>query len=373
MMMVIDADAHVEESPATFSDKYLDPAFRDRRPQVVRSDGRLYWRVEDQIYPRLVGRACHNMGTPTNYQGEKSFYSAAKPETVESMEISDPKARLKDMDAEELAVQVLYPSFFLVHPLVADPTLGAALCSSYNRWLADVTGSSDRLQWAAVVDLENVTAAVYEVRQAKKLGAVSVMILGTVGERLLDHTSLFPFYEAVAEEDLTLAVHVGWSCPPLSNLYDHLYPSTVIPFLIPVLMGFTSLLSGGVLDLIPSLRVVFLEAGCLWVHFLLDRMEHRFAFTTRFGKSIPETAPRAACSPLEYMRRGNLYISTEVEDPLLPQVLNLVGEDQLIFGSDMPHGDRERFAVRTFQSRKDIGESAKEKILETNARRLYRI
>ena len=37
MMMVIDADAHVEESPATFSDKYLDPAFRDRKPQVVRS------------------------------------------------------------------------------------------------------------------------------------------------------------------------------------------------------------------------------------------------------------------------------------------------------------------------------------------------
>ena len=73
------------------------------------------------------------------------------------------------------------------------------------------------------------------------------------------------------------------------------------------------------------------------------------------------------------MRRGNLYISTEVEDPLLPQVLNLLGEDQIIFGSDMPHGDRERFTVRTLRNRKDIEKSAKEKILETNARRLYRI
>ncbi len=372
-MMVIDADAHVQECLATFSDKYLDPAFRSRKPEVVRSDGRLYWRVEDQIYPRLVGRACHVMGTPTNYQGEKSFSAAALPETIESIEISDPKARLRDMDAEELAVQVIYPSFFLVHPLVADPALGAALCSSYNRWLADVTGATDRLHWAAVVDLDNVAAAVNEVRQAKKLGAVSVMVLGTVGDRLLDHPSLFPFYEAVAEEDLTLAVHVGWSCPPLSNLYDHLYSSTVIPFLIPVLMGFTGLLSGGVLDRFPGLRVAFLEAGCLWVHFLLDRLEHRFAFTKRFGKSIPETAPRAACPPLEYMRRGNLYVGIEVEDPLLPQVLDLVGEDQLIFASDMPHGDRERFTARTLRDRKDIGESAKEKILEINARRLYRI
>ena len=63
-MIVIDADAHVEESPATFSDSYLDPAFRKRRPEVVNSEGRLYWRVEDQIYPRLFGRGCHNMGTP---------------------------------------------------------------------------------------------------------------------------------------------------------------------------------------------------------------------------------------------------------------------------------------------------------------------
>ena len=372
-MVVIDADAHVEESQTTFSDKYLDPAFRARRPRVVRSEGRLYWRVEDQIYPRLFGPACHNMGTPAHYEGERSFYSAAKPESLESIEISDPDARLRDMDTEELGVQVIYPSFFLVHPLVADPELGSALCSSYNRWLADTIGSVDRLHWAALVDLDNVPAAVKEVREAKRLGAVSVMILGTAGERLLDHASFLPFYEVLEEEDLALAVHVGWSCPPLSNLYDHLYPATIIPFLVPILMGFTSMITGGVLDRFPNLRVAFLEAGCLWVHFLMDRLEHRFAFTTRFGKSLPELAPRAQCSALEYMRRGNLYLSTEVEDSLLPQVVDLVGADQILFGSDMPHGDRDRFAVREFRARKDLSEAAKEQILEANPRRLYKL
>ncbi|MDE0214041.1 MAG: hypothetical protein OXN22_08200, partial [Deltaproteobacteria bacterium] len=127
-MIVIDADAHVEESPATFADAYLDPAFRKRRPQVVNSEGRLYWRVEDQIYPRLFGRGCHNMGTPAHYEGQRSFYTASKPESIESIEISSPDARLKDMADEDLGVQVIYPSFFLVHPLVDDPNLGAALC-----------------------------------------------------------------------------------------------------------------------------------------------------------------------------------------------------------------------------------------------------
>ena len=151
-MIVIDADAHVEESPATFSDAYLDPAFRKRRPQVVNSEGRLYWRVEDQIYPRLFGRGCHNMGTPAHHEGQRSFYTASKPESIESIEISHPEARLKDMADEDLGVQVIYPSFFLVHPLVDDPGLGAALCGSYNRWLADTTGSTDQLHWAAVVE-----------------------------------------------------------------------------------------------------------------------------------------------------------------------------------------------------------------------------
>ena len=87
---------------------------------------------------------------------------------------------------------------------------------------------------------------------------------------------LLPFYEAVASEDLPLAVHVGWACPSLNNLYTHIYPSGVIPFLMPVLMGMVSMMSGGIFDRFPNLRVVYLEAGCLWVHFILERLHHRF-------------------------------------------------------------------------------------------------
>ena len=42
------------------------------------------------------------------------------------------------------------------------------------------------------------------------------MILGTAGDRLLDHETLLPFYEAVSEAELALAVHVGWACPSLT-------------------------------------------------------------------------------------------------------------------------------------------------------------
>src|SRR5207245_3884525 len=218
------------------------------------------------------------------------------------------------------------------------PALATALSSAYNRWMADAVGASDRLRWSAVVNLDEPGAAVRQVREAKRLGAVAVMVLGTAGDRLLDDPALLPFFEVVAQEERTLSVHVGWACPSLSNLYADLYTSTVIPVRPPVLMGFASVLGSGILDRFPTLRVAFLEAGCEWLHFMVHRLEHRFHFARSMAKIIPQTAPRAARPPREYLRGGNLYLSTEVDDTLLPQVIELVGEDHIIFGSDVPHG-----------------------------------
>jgi predicted TIM-barrel fold metal-dependent hydrolase len=74
---------------------------------------------------------------------------------------------------------------------------------------------------------------------------------------------------------------------------------------------------------------------------------------------------------MEYIKRGNLYFSAELEDSLLPHVLELVGETQIVMGTDMPHGDRERFAARELQQRNDITAAAKTNILEHNPARLY--
>jgi hypothetical protein len=41
-MRVIDAEGHVEESPVTFSDEYLDPAFHSQQPRVIEINGMVY-------------------------------------------------------------------------------------------------------------------------------------------------------------------------------------------------------------------------------------------------------------------------------------------------------------------------------------------
>src|SRR6266478_7928704 len=116
-LVVIDADGHVEEHDLTFSDKYLDPAFRAQRPQVVATDGLAYWMIEEQLFPRRLGRGCHNLGTPASFNGQPSPHAKKKVDTIPSMELSDIAERLRLMDEEDIAVQVVYPTLFLAYPL----------------------------------------------------------------------------------------------------------------------------------------------------------------------------------------------------------------------------------------------------------------
>jgi predicted TIM-barrel fold metal-dependent hydrolase len=117
---------------------------------------------------------------------------------------------------------------------------------------------------------------------------------------------------------------------------------------------------------------VFLEAGCQWVPFIIERMHHRYKNQgSTLRTFLPQTAPVQKLPVMDYIKRGTIYFSTEVEDEILPDVLHLVGEGQVIFGSDMPHGDRERCAARMLQERSDVSESAKASILEKNPARLY--
>ncbi len=368
-MPVIDADGHVEESPATFADDFLDPAYRDRRPAVVTSGDRAFWMVDDRLIPKLQGRAPNVMGTPTGHGTVLREISARKTESVESLELRGTASRRADIEQEDIDVQVIYPTLFLAGSLSADPLLSQALCRSYNRWIARTCAEDlEHFKWVASIDLADVPSALLALREARaQPGLVGVMLLGTVGDRMLDAREFEPFWATAAGMDLPVAVHVGWPCPALNNLYDNLFNSQVSPFVMTVFMALVNLVNSGLFDRHPTLRVVFLEAGSEWMPYWLGRMQHYYEIAER----VPQIDYRAREAPWTYLKRGNLYVSCEVGEPMLPQVLAQLGDDCVVYASDIPHADRERFSVRALRARADIGDASREKILWANARRLY--
>ncbi|MBI2369263.1 MAG: amidohydrolase family protein, partial [Deltaproteobacteria bacterium] len=304
---VIDADAHVEECEETFSEPFLEKPCWGRRPRVVGSNGRAFWLIEDQLFPKLQGKGCHILGTPNAHANVRTEISALKPETIESMEMRDVEQRLRDMKKEGIALQVIYPTLFLGPRLSGDLSLLAALYRAYNSWIARRCAERpDQFKWVAIVPLQDVGEAVREVQRAQGLGAVGVMIPGTADDRLLNEPAFLPFFEACSHLDLPIAIHVSWSCPSLNNLYADLFSSVNVPFVFPLLAAFVAIVGGGILDRFPSLRLAFLEAGCEWVPFWVDRMEHFYEFA---AERVPRALPPAGRKPSEYLRGGQIYVS----------------------------------------------------------------
>jgi predicted TIM-barrel fold metal-dependent hydrolase len=383
MLQAWDADGHVFESEVTFSDKYLEPAFRHRRPVVVEMDtsGTLGWAIDSRLSPTTTGPN-QSFGGPPTKGGVPSLRTRTMMQAnpLESIEFRSAAARLQQMDRENLAVMVNYPTMFLTWPLTYSPALAAALCRAYNDWIADISSRApDRLKWVTVVDPQDPIEAAREIERTKQMGSVGVMLLGMVGDKHVDHPSLEPIWATAAEAELPMGIHVGFCCPPLGNLYTTTSGNSVVPFGFVVLMAFERIMSSGLLDRYPNLRVAFLEAGCQWVPFMVDRIAERSGLPgTRLEGTITLGRPESngflsQHPPKEYIRRGQVYFGFEVDDELLPFMVREYGPECLLYASDIPHSDRHLNSVDHLLGREDLSAEAKRKLLVENTARYYRL
>ncbi|HEY7321839.1 MAG TPA: amidohydrolase family protein [Candidatus Binatia bacterium] len=356
--MIIDADAHVEESQAMFD--RLDKEFRDRRPLPVRFDNdtvfgkyNAVWLIEGETYPKLIGKGGTIFRTPTLMEA-----ASLKRETIGAQEMTDIGARLKDMDKVKIDTQVVFPSLFLT-TTAQDLRLEAALLRAYNSFLGECSAASKgRIRFAALVPIRDVEASIKEIKRAAKIGAAAVMLHGMAWDKLLGDESLFPFYEEAANLNLPICVHLGWGCPAMTDIFDA--STNFYSAILPVTMGFHSILTSNAFEKISNLRIGFLEAGCGWVPYVARQVRRDNA------------RRREARDPIEYFQAGRLFVTCEADEDI-NGVAQVIGEDSFVLGSDYPHGDpsRQEDMVTEFRERNDLSSRLVEKMLSDNPRRLY--
>ena len=380
MLKAWDADGHVMESEATFGEPYWDLEPAHRRPVVVESDhsGTLSWVIDSRLFPVRTG-PYQSAGSPLSKDGApwrapNSSLMALRREhdTVESAEFRSAAIRLEQLDRENIDVQINYPTMFLSYPITYDPRLGTALTRSYNNWIADVCSQApDRLKWVTAIDPQAPEEAAKEVYRTAEMGSVGVMILGMTGDIRVDDPQLEGVWAAAAETNLSVGVHVGHSFRALGQVSDTHHDKTVLPFWLTLMFGFQRVIAKGIADKYPDLRIAFLEGGCAWVPGLVDRIaEHCGLPGSRGGPSF-RTGYLAEHYPQEYIKRGQIYFGFEVDEGVLPYVLEEFGDECWLYASDIPHRDRLYDAVRIFQERTDIGEETKRKLLIDNTARFY--
>jgi predicted TIM-barrel fold metal-dependent hydrolase len=265
---------------------------------------------------------------------------------------------------------VLYPSFGLCAPSIEDREFAVGFARLYNEWLADYCKPSrGRLRGVAVTPIEHGEIAIEIMREAKKLGLVATMLPPALKTRNLDHPDLDPFYSAASDLDMPLGIHgaPGIHLPKIGvDRFTNYIQVHCISFPFDQMTAMTAMVSGGVFDRHPRLRVAFLEAGVGWVPYFIDRMHEHFE---KRGDWIPNGWQR---DPRNYLEAGNIWVSCEPEEPILPGVIDVLGDAFILYASDYPHWDGDwPESTKHLRSRSDISDQARLRIGGENAIRFY--
>jgi predicted TIM-barrel fold metal-dependent hydrolase len=137
---------------------------------------------------------------------------------------------------------------------------------------------------------------------------------------------------------------------------------------LPAQLAFVAIVGHGMLDRYPDLKVGFLEFGGEWILYSVGRMK-QYMGINKMRMADPGMLPRSTVE--DYVTSGRIYLGMESNDELMPQELALLGDGQLMYSSDFPHGEGRDTAAGEIIARTDITEDQKRRILYDNAADFY--
>jgi predicted TIM-barrel fold metal-dependent hydrolase len=133
---------------------------------------------------------------------------------------------------------------------------------------------------------------------------------------------------------------------------------------IEQILAVSAFTAGGVLERFPKLKVAFLEGNCSWLPWLLYRIDEYWEMQGAMAE-IPLRK-----KPSEYFKE-QCFISVDVDEGLVKNVIDYLGDDNIVISTDYPHIDcRWPHALDEFLMT-PIGDQSKKKILWDNCARLY--
>jgi aminocarboxymuconate-semialdehyde decarboxylase len=235
--------------------------------------------------------------------------------------------RLEDMVSDQVFGQVLSPMpELLSYWFEAKDTL------EFSRYMNEqiagmVQQKPDRLFGLGMLPLQDPALAASEIPRLKREFGLSGVEVGTnVNGRMIGDPFFEPFFEAAEAEDIVVFVH------PLHPLgRDRIVgePALEVAVAFPSETAFaiTSLISGGLLDKYPKLKLVFSHGGGGFA-LMLPRLVQGWHTVPQIQKSIMK-------NPREYAQM--LFYDTLVYDlNTLKYLIDSFGSSQLVVGSDYP-------------------------------------
>jgi aminocarboxymuconate-semialdehyde decarboxylase len=263
----------------------------------------------------------------TRPDGQDEIFRGNTPVVIPQKGHFDWALRIQAMDTAGIDVSVV--SLTCPNVYWGDEAISVRAAVEANDNVADAQSRyPDRLRWFASLPWEYPQRAVQELERACAKGAVGVMVLANVSGKSLTDPMFAPIWAEIDRRGLPVLVHP--TDPPGVDLMDmtKFDLSWSVGFMFDTTLAITRMIFEGFFDQYPNLKVIASHGGGT-LPYLVGRFEK--------GDEVEIPSRRQMKrKPTDYLRHI-YYDSITYNLGALQYLISVVGESQVMFGTDWPH------------------------------------
>lgn len=248
-----------------------------------------------------------------------------------------------NMESLGLDALLLLPNYLAVISHLSVRDLAVAMCNAHIDYHLDqIADPSLGIYTMPIITWHDPEAAAETIeRVAHHPAVVGVAVMNSYSNPPWGDQRYHVVYEAAQRHNLPLVFHASSGLSLIERAgtqdgFQRVIESHSMQFLTSNQVQLTSLVFQGVPVRYPDLKIVFLEAGLLWVPAMMYRLDEYFV------KRRAE-APLLEDLPSEYIRKHFWFGTQPIERPprdLMKAVFDACdGYNHFLFASDHPHWD----------------------------------
>jgi aminocarboxymuconate-semialdehyde decarboxylase len=292
----------------------------------------------------------HQPGRAWMMQGSKRFR-----EIVENC--WNPEVRIEDMKQHHADMQVIC-TIPVMFSYWAEAAHGLEISQFLNDDIAaTVNKHPDKFIGLATVPLQDPKLAIQELERCMKMGYKGVQIGSNVNNKNLHEPELIDFFAACQDLNAAVLVH-PWQMMGQEHMTKYWLP-WLVGMPAEISRAICSMIFGGVFEKLPKLRVCFAHGGGSFLP-TISRIEHGWDCRPDLVAIDNQKNPK------DYL--GKFWVDSHVCDhKMLQYVMDLVGADKIVQGSDYPFPLGEAVPGELVRSA-PFSNSDKEKIMSGSAK-----